>query len=209
MPGRIMPLQYEIDDWHQLPGARSNADPTLRIKITDFIHSAVFEGLRIQVRHPQYGILFSCIVNTSGRLTSYDPNACLEPDQILTALRQLGFEVKFKTKPVLNQPTIEFLEGCLATGYTHIRRAVREWTPQRIAYTADGNDYRRIRPGKKEHIIICFNEDKKPFYTDQCIKPIRIFDGDVMEVSPNENTDLDFSWLPWDKPIHIESILTR
>lgn len=209
MPGRTIPLQYAIDNWHQLPGARSNTDPTLKIKITDFIHSDVLEGLRIQVSHPQYGILFSCLVNTSGRLTSWDQSAFLTTPQILTALKQLGFVIQFKERLTLNQETRDFLQGCLIAGYTHIRWAVKEKPFQLISYTAEGDDSKHRQYSKKKKIIICFNEDKKPQFLNQSIKPIRNFDGDVMEVSPNENKDLDFSWLAFDTPLHIEDILKQ
>ena len=207
MPARTMPLRYEITDWHQAAGARSNTDPTLRIVITDFIHSDVFEGVRIQVRHPQYGILFACVVNTSGRLTSWDETAFLTTDQILAGLRQLGFVIYFKQKPVLNEATRRFLEGCVVTGYTHIRWAVREKTRQKVAYDVSGNDIFLRRPPKKERIVICFNEDKRPELCQQAIKPIREFDGDIMQVSVNENKQLDFSWLTIWMPLEIQSIL--
>lgn len=207
MPGRIIPLRYEITDWHQLPGARSNTDPTLRIRVTDFINSTVFEGVRIQVVHPQYGIMFACCVNTSGRIPSWDPDAFLTTEQILTALRQLGFIIFFTTKPTLNSATREFLQGCVVTGYTHIRWAVRDTGLPHVAYDSEGKDYRYWRDPKKERIIICFNEDKRPELCQQCIKPIRSFDGDIMQVSVNENTALDFSWLPLRMPLYIQSIL--
>lgn len=207
MPGRIVPLQYAIDNWHQLPGARSNTDPTMRIKVTDFVHSDILEGLRIQVHHPQYGILFSCLVNTSGRLTSWDQSAFLTTPQILIALRQLGFIISFKERPILNSETRRFLESCLITGYTHIRWAVCEKRSQQVAYTSEGNDFRRINSKIKERVIVCFNEDKRPELLEQCIKPIKEFKGDVMRISPNENKRLDFSWLSMDIPVHIEDIL--
>lgn len=213
MPGRIMPLHYEITDWHQAIGARSNTDSTLRIKVTDFIHSEIFEGIRLQVRHPQYGILFSCIVNASGRLIAPDENAFLSTAQILIALRQLGFIIDFKEKPVLNQATREFLEGCLAAGYTHIRWALKERHRHHgdppILVTPDHRDHKARRTDKRERIIICFNEEKRPSYCEQCIPPIRIFGGDVMQVSVNDNKDLDFSWLPINMPLHIQSLLSE
>ena len=209
MPGRVVPLRYEITDWHQAIGARSNTDPSLRITVTDFIHSDIFEGIRIQVKHPQYGILFACIVNASGRLTSWDETAFMSTGQILIALRQLGFVIYFKEKPVLNEETRVFLMGCYIAGYTHIRWAVREWSTQDIAYDVAGNDYKLRRKPKRERIIICFNEDKRPDFCEQCIPPIREFDGDIMQVSVNENKKLDFSWLPVWMPLEIKSLIDK
>ena len=75
MPYHIQPLHYAIDDWHQLPNATSNTDPNLKIQVSDFINSDIFQGVRIQVMHPQYGVLFSCITQVSGRLVSWDSDS--------------------------------------------------------------------------------------------------------------------------------------
>lgn len=211
MPGRVVPHTYAIDNWHQAPGARSATDPTLRIQVTDFINSDILEGVRIQVKHPQYGVLFACTTGTKGRLVSYDKDAFLTTKQILTALRQFGFDIHFKLCPVLDEATKKFLEGCLATGYTHIRWAVRIWTPWRLEHYhwCDHPHAIKKTPGMKERVVICFNETKRPYLINQFIKPIVDFDGDIMEVSPDDNPKLNFEWLPSDMPYQISSLLTK
>lgn len=204
MPYHIQPLKYAIDNWHQLPNAVSNTDPTLRIRVSDFINSDIFQGVRIQVTHPQYGILFSCITNTSGRLVSWNPESGLTTSQILSALRQLGFDVIFKQNPQINSATREFLEGALASGYTHIRWAIKKRDSNRRT-EAVGSNYHWCL-GHRERVVVCFNENKRPGFLKQYIEPIENFGGDIMEVSPNKNPKLDFSWL--DIPVHIDSVLT-
>jgi hypothetical protein len=193
MPQEVNNRYYAIDDYHQLANARSNSDPTLRIVVTDFVNSDILEGVRIQVVHPQYAVLFACLANATGRLTSYSPQSCLEPDEILRALKQLGFDVRFNTTVALNEATAAFLAGAQATGYTHVRRA-----SVIVSETARG---KTTRP-----IIICFNEDKRPDYLNQYIPPMKLIGGDVMRVSPDSNNQLDFSWL--DFPMHIGSVLS-
>jgi hypothetical protein len=184
---------YAIDNWHQLPNARSNADPNLRIVVTDFVNSDVIQGVRIQVRHPVYGVLFAAVVGTSGRLVSYSPESEMSTSSILAAIKHFGFDVSFKTNVALNIATREFLQGALAVGYTHVRRGTQ-------VYTESGHFYSRPT-------VFCFNESVRPDYVNQVIEPLLKF-HDVMLV-PNDGKGadftLDFSWL--DFPMHIRSVL--
>ena len=96
MPMDIEPKYYAIDNWRQACNATSNTDPTLKIKYTQFVNNACLEGGRIQVVHPEFGVVFSCFTQASGTMVDYDPNAFLDTPSILLALRQLGFDIKFK-----------------------------------------------------------------------------------------------------------------
>lgn len=190
MPYHVHPLYYAIDNWHQLVNARSNYDPTLRVKVTDYIQSMVLQGQKVEVIHPQYGIVFATLVNATGRLVDNSSNPGLTNEQVLQALRQLGFYVEFKTNIALDTATRLFLTAALSAGYTHIRRLL--W---------------RKAPGITKSLIVCFNETTHPELVNQFIKPVPILDGDIMRVSPNNNPSLDFSWL-FDVPLQIDSILT-
>lgn len=193
MPYHVKPLRYAIDDWHQLPQARSNLDPSLRVRVSDFVQSEILQGTRVEVVHPQYGILFAGLSNANGRLV--DADFQLATEDILTALRQLGFDVFFKTNIKVEPDTLAFLESCKTAGYTHIRRVpFCKYSPA-------------ISKVITKHIIICFNENTHPELVEQYIKPLVRLDGDIMRVSPNNNPNLDFSWLS-DMPMHIESIIT-
>lgn len=205
MPYHIYPLRYAIDDWHQLPNAKSNTDPTLKIRITDFVNSDVLQCIRIQVVHPQFGILFACMVNPSGRVIDPEGQG-LSTKQILSALKELGFDVRFKSNIKLNDATRKFLEGVSAAGYTHIRWALKKKIARPSNRLLIGADVENILPQKKERIVICFNENQRPSLLSSELPIFETFGGDVMEVSPNKSPNLDFSWL--DVPMHIDSVLT-
>lgn len=190
MPYHIQHLHYAIDDWHQLVNAKSNTDPTLKVYVSDFVDSMILQGIRISVKHPQYGVLFSALANANGRLVDSAETGLSNTD-ILQALRQLGFDVDFKLRPQVNSPTRVFLTAAYTAGYTHIRRIL--W---RKSATVS-------RP-----IIVCFNEVTHPGLLNQNLRAIPIVDGNIMKVSPNSDPSLDFSWL-FDVPLHIESILTN
>lgn len=195
---------YAIDDWHQLLNARSNSDPTLRIKITDFFNSDILEGVRISVHHPQYGILFATVQLSAGRLVNYDLSSRLTPEQVLTALKQFGFDIRFNSNPRLNKETIAFLTGAKAAGYTHVRWAIKKHSGNK--YSTVGNCVYTGCVQNHQRVVLCFNENKRPEFLSQYIKPIKNFGGDVMVVSPNNNPNLDFSWLTF--PMYIDSVLT-
>lgn len=184
---------YAIDNFHQLTNARSNADPKLRIVVTDFVNSDVLQGVRVQVRHPVFGVLFAATVNSSGRLVSYSPESELSPAAVLTAIKHFGFDVTFKVNIALNTATKDFLQGALAVGYTHIRRGTQLLIESGAVHQ---------RP-----IIFCFNEATRPEYVAQVIKPLKVF-NDVILVQGDgivPDPTLDFSWL--DFPMHIRSVL--
>lgn len=191
MPYHVQPLHYAIDDWHQLVNARSNTDPTLRIQVTDFVDSMILQGVRIIVKHPQYGVLFSALSNANGRLIDPDTRFGLTTTDILDALAQLGFDVKFKVRVELNPATRAFLTAAQTAGYTHIRRLL--W---------------RMTTLMTVPVIVCFNEVTHPELVNQQLRSVPILDGNIMKVSPNSNPNLDFSWL-FDIPLHIESVLTN
>lgn len=195
MPYHIRPLTYAIDNWHQLVNAISNTDPTLKIRVSDFVNSDILQGTRIEVIHPQYGVLFACMTNTSGRLTSWDTGAQLTTQNIITALAQLGFDIIFKTHIQVTIPTREFLDAAKNAGYTHIRR---------IIYKKYNNE---IGTFASKGLIVCFNEVTHPELLNQFIAPLTRLDADIMRVSPNNNPKLDFTWL-LDIPMHINSVLT-
>lgn len=206
MPYHTSYLKYAISDWHQLPNARSNTDPTLKIRVTDFVNSDILQGTRIQVTHPQYGVLLSFMVNLSGRIVSSISDIEITTDIILAALSEFGFDVQFNNSPKLNEATQVFLQGALNSGYTHIRWAIKKHLPIPSGQSSKGNCTHDPCTGRKERIVICFNESKRPDFLKQYIEPIENFGGDVMEVSPDRNPRLDFSWL--DFPMHIKSVLT-
>lgn len=205
MPMDIEPKYYAIDNWRQACNATSNTDPTLKIKYTQFVNNACLEGGRLQVVHPEFGVVFSCFTQASGTLVDYDPNAFLDTPTILLALRQLGFDIKFKVNPVINSTTRQYLQSAWNMGYTSIRWAVKQY-PRRTDATVYGDKYiHKEIIEAHTRVVICFDENKRPDYMNQFIQPIKNFSGDVMVVDLAKDPSLDFSWLS--VPMNIQSIL--
>ena len=205
MPMDIEPKYYAIDNWRQACNATSNTDPTLKIKYTQFVNNACLEGGRIQVVHPEFGVVFSCFTQASGTMVDYDPNAFLDTPSILLALRQLGFDIKFKVNPVINSATRQYLQSAWNMGYTSIRWAVKQY-PRKTDATVYGDKYiHKEIIEAHTRVVICFDENKRPDYMNQFIQPIKNFSGDVMVVDLAKDPSLDFSWLC--VPMNIQSIL--
>lgn len=205
MPMDIEPKYYAIDNWRQACNATSNTDPTLKIKYTQFVNNACLEGGRIQVVHPEFGVVFSCFTQASGTLVDYDPNAFLDTPSILLALRQLGFDIKFKVNPVINSATRQYLQSAWNMGYTSIRWAIKQY-PRKTDATVYGDKYiHKEIIEAHTRVVICFDENKRPDYMNQFIQPIKNFSGDVMVVDLAKDPSLDFSWLCL--PMNIQSIL--
>lgn len=207
MPMDIEPKYYAIDNWRQACNAISNTDPTLKIKYTQFVNNACLEGGRLQVVHPEFGVVFSCFTQASGTLVDYDPNAFLDTPSILLALRQLGFDIKFKVNPVINSATRQYLQSAWNMGYTSIRWAIKQY-PRKTDATVYGDKYiHKEIIEAHTRVVICFDENKRPDYMNQFIQPIKNFSGDVMVVDLAKDPSLDFSWLS--VPMNIQSILTE
>ena len=205
MPMDIEPKYYAIDNWRQACNATSNTDPTLKIRYTQFVNNAFLEGGRIQVVHPEFGVVFSCFTQASGTMVNYDPNAFLDTPSILLALRQLGFDIKFKVNPVINSATRQYLQSAWNMGYTSIRWAIKQY-PRKTDATVYGDKYiHKEIIEAHTRVVICFDENKRPDYMNQFIQPIKNFSGDVMVVDLAKDPSLDFSWLS--VPMNIHSIL--
>ena len=205
MPMDIEPKYYAIDNWRQACNATSNTDPTLRIRYTQFVNNACLEGGRLQVVHPEFGVVFSCFTQASGTMVDYDPNAFLDTPSILLALRQLGFDIKFKVNPVINSATRQYLQSAWNMGYTSIRWAIKQY-PRKTDATVYGDKYiHKEIIEAHTRVVICFDENKRPDYMNQFIQPIKNFSGDVMVVDLAKDPSLDFSWLC--VPMNIQSIL--
>ena len=62
----LMPKYYAIDNWRQATNCVSNVDKSLKIRYTQFVNSDLLEGARIQVVHPEYGVVFAPMTAASG-----------------------------------------------------------------------------------------------------------------------------------------------
>lgn len=108
------PLRYQISDWHQLPGCKSNTDKCLKLTVADFIQDPRLSGTRISVEHPTFGNLFTYIVDLSGNIVSSlsldgKLQAHLSIDDILVQLARFGFLITYKEYQHLSGNQLQFL----------------------------------------------------------------------------------------------------
>lgn len=118
------PLRYNISDWHQLKDVQSNNSRDLSISVSDFIQDNRLSGMRIQVNHKSFGVLFACLVNAQGSIISeFDENIVYEltPKQILLQLEVFGFLVTFDPKKHLSGNQINFLMTIQGLGFDKLR----------------------------------------------------------------------------------------
>lgn len=199
------PKYYAIDNWRQATNCISNVDKSLKIRYTQFVNSHVLEGGRIQVVHPEFGVVFAAFTSASGTLVDYDADAFLDTKTILKGLRQLGFDIRFKTNPQINAVTLEYLKSALGLGYTSIRWCIKRHKKQTNSTIYTGNCRVKGCAEGHTHVVVLFDENKRPELLNQYPPPIKNFGGDIMEVDLVKNPRLDFSWL--NMPVHIQSIL--
>ena len=106
------PLRYKISDWHQLTSVLSNNSKKLHIRVVDYVQNADVNGVKIQVEHEQYGVLFACVIHAYGNLVSMQNDYYtyeLTPAQILEELRKWGFIVYYNPSERLPGDQIQYL----------------------------------------------------------------------------------------------------
>lgn len=199
------PKIYAIDNWRQATNCISNIDTSLKIRYTQFVNSHILEGGRIQVVHPEFGVVFAALTSASGTLVDYDKDAFLDTKAILRALKQLGFDIRFKDNPKLNEATLLYLKSAVTLGYTSIRWCIKKHKKSHHVNCFDGNcRLRRCGQGHK-HVVVLFDENKTPELLNQYAPILENFGGDIMEVDLAKNTALDFAWL--NLPMNLQSII--
>lgn len=201
----LKPKYYAIDNWRQATNCVSNIDSSLKIRYTQFVNSHVLEGGRIQVVHPEFGVVFAAFTSATGTLVDYDPDAFLDTSTILKALRQLGFDIRFKINPQINAETLAYLKSAITLGYTSVRWCIKKHKKQFNSVILDGNCRKKDCREGHTAIVVLFDENRTPELLRQYPPPIKNFSGDIMEVDFVKNPRLDFSWLIL--PMNIQSIL--
>lgn len=195
------PLSYRITKWSQATQARSNNDPDLRIKYTDFINDDKLTGHRLSVVHPLYGTLFCCVLNAHGSMiTDVSANVSYEPttDQILQALEKYGFIIIYKQASELPTSQLEYLSVLNNLGFDKLR--ILE------VYTEKYGD-REYKP-----YIVVFNITQNPEWLD--IKHTASYpefadalaNGSAVNVSSASKKN-DWSWGWLDFVANIEDII--
>ncbi len=119
-----LPLRYNISDWRQLKNVKSNNSRDLYILVTEFMQNDKLMGLRIQVLHKAFGILFACVLNAQGSIVSeFNDNLTVEltPKQILAELKKYGFFVTYDPRNHLPGNQLEYLMTLKGLGYDKLR----------------------------------------------------------------------------------------
>lgn len=118
------PLRYRISDWRQLKNCLSNNSKDLSISVTTFLQDDRLNGLRIQVIHEDFGVLFACVIDAKGRIVT-DINDEEQPEftvaQILTELKKYGFLIEYHPTEHLPGNQLSFLINVSNLGFDKLR----------------------------------------------------------------------------------------
>jgi hypothetical protein len=147
------PLRYRISAWEQLNDCVSNLSRDLSIRVSKFVNNDILEGTRIAVLHTTYGVLFACMVNSSGSLIQPASNGQpheFTPSDILSELYKYGFDVEYRPAKGLPGAQIAYLMTLKGLGYDKIRiisvwsyssTGAREYKEELVAFlnTAHGD----------------------------------------------------------------------
>lgn len=149
------PLRYNISSWDQLVNCMSNNSTQLRIKVAKVVKNNKLGGTIIRVFHPEFGNIFSYVIDgEGGLLTSSNPlDYELTTAQLLKELERFGFLVTFNPREHLPEAQIEYLKTVQKLGFDKIR-VLDVYT-----YTSTGT--KLMNP----HIVI-FNVKPNPGWMD-------------------------------------------
>lgn len=150
-----MPLQYMIQNLHQLSQCLSNQSRDLRISVTDFVQDPRLQGMRIQVVHEQLGVLFACVIHSSGTLLKPNIDESMNEltwDDINKELDKFGFCVFYRPEQKLSPEQLAFLINIHRLGMDRIR-------PIGIKDTHSGYEIVHTQ-------IVAFQADRHPKWLD-------------------------------------------
>lgn len=146
------PLRYRISDWKQASRCLSNTDKNLRISITDFTQDKNLQGLRIQVKHDKYGVVFSHIIKASGDIIvpyQTEPALVFEltTEQILKELSKFGFIIEYVDNYDIPIDQLELLMSIQKFKYDKIRilnvwdveNGAKQYKTQVVVFMSDAN----------------------------------------------------------------------
>lgn len=146
------PLRYRISDWKQASRCLSNTDKNLRINITDFTQDKNLQGLRIQVKHDKYGVVFSHIIKASGdMIVPYQTEPALvfelTTEQILKELNKFGFIIEYVDNYDIPIDQLELLMSIQKFKYDKIRilnvwdveNGTKQYKTQVVVFMSDAN----------------------------------------------------------------------
>lgn len=133
---------------HQLPQCLSNQSRELRISVTDFVQDPRLQGLRIQVIHDQFGVLFACVIYSGGTLLKEKDDELISElswEDINRELEKFGFLVYYHPRQELTSDQLAFLINIHRLGMDRLRpigvrethRGYEEVHTEIVAFQAD------------------------------------------------------------------------
>ena len=161
-------LRYRISDWHQLVDCKSNNSRKLHIQVSDFIQNDVLKGVRILLNHDDFGVLFACVINSSGMLldpVSKDSDIIYEmcPYQIICELQKYGFLIHYAPAKHLSSEHLTTLIKLQGLNFDKIRilnvyeikNGVKQFNWKVVGFKLKKNPYwlnADYSPSKKEYM---------------------------------------------------------
>lgn len=198
-----VPLRYNISSWHQLSKCLSNNSRHLKITVTDLVQNSNLMGLRISVVHPEFGTLFSTVLNASGSLVSTDyVNSAdsLTNAQILNELAKYGFYVTYEGRSHLSEEQLQYLRTLQDLHFNKLRKF--HMNTQGVASNV------------VQTIIVVFDADSHLDWMNNEYQPRKteidtaLINGSAVNISTISTTcRFDWSWL--DYVASIEDILAE
>lgn len=112
---------------------KSNNSRDLYLSLVNLIRSWKIQGRLIQVVHPEFGVLFSAMIEGEGKLvTNLDEKGRYLPfmttDEILKQLAKFGFYIRYDVKSNLPDETFVFLQQISLLGYEKITKVMLQTT---------------------------------------------------------------------------------
>ena len=185
------PLRYRISDFRQLKDCKSNNSVDLCIKVTTFLNDPRLNALRIQVVHPEFGVLFACLIEPSGTILTKPEDGdiyYLTPGQILDQLRVFGFLIEYNPVTSISGNQLDYLVLLSHLHYDKIRvmsvwtapLGVKEFTTHIVAFNADAHG---------DWLNAGYSASSEEFTKG-------LYAGTVLDISAiSETQNYDWSWL--------------
>lgn len=181
-------LRYKISDLRQLNVCKSNNSQALTLVTTTFINDNRLNGLRVQVVHDTFGVLYAYTFDAKGTLISpYEAFDEINIAELIRELKKYGFLIDYDPIKAISQEQIEFLRTLDKLGFDKIRK---------ITVVEDRNK----DTGKS--IVVLFNIDKNPdwinnlYCTTQTELNTAFNNGSAFNVSElKQAKKFDWSWL--------------
>lgn len=118
----MLPLRYAISDWRQASNCLSNMSRSLKIVVTDFIQDCRLNGLRLQVVHDTFGVLFAYVIDAKGGIINDTQGSSnLSTNEILQQLSRYGFFITFREYEHLSGDQIQYLMTLSSLHFDKIR----------------------------------------------------------------------------------------